>query len=316
MSFRDKYLEQIVGGFIALALSFFLVFLLYSASGGGWFTPKNRYKLVLEEGIGLDPGVAVTISGMEIGEVESVTLTSSRHVELVLAVDRAYADHIHEDSVGNATMSLGGKVVTIDDGTPGSEPLPDGGTLRTGANFDVFLALERMDLVGNLQRLESILEDINDLAEQIHVGDGRLPETIEGLLVLIEDMQAGKGTIGRLLKDDDVLDEVMQTVEEVDKMAKAVESASAEISVMTTDIKPATGSIVNMAGDVGTATDKLASTAANFDTVAQNLSASLGNLNASLAELGKTMKAIQRLPLIKGAVKKDEKDEAEGRGQD
>ncbi len=308
MSFRDKYLESIVGGFIASVLVAFILAALYSASGGGWFTPKVSYKLVLEEGIGLEPGVPVTISGMEVGAVKSVTLTEARQVELVLSVQRAYSHHVYQNSVGNATMSLGGKVVKIEDGTPGSALLADGGTLKTGTNFDVFLALERMDLVGNLQRLESILEDINDLAEQIHVGDGRLPETIEGLLVLVEDMQEGKGTIGRLLKDDAVIDDVMVTIKTIDHMAKSVESASKELTVTATEINNASGSVVTMAGDVGVVSEKLGKTADTLDGATQKLAVSLDHLNGSLVELEKTMRAIQKLPLIKGQIKKEEQN--------
>ncbi len=304
MSWTHKYLEQIVGGFIAMSLFVVFVFLVFSASGGGWFTPQVHFTLVLEEGHGLDPGIPVAISGMEVGHVDSVSLTQDKFVELALSVNRAYAHHVRTDSVGNATMSMGGKVVKIDGGSPDMPALGDGGVLKTGTNFDFFLALERMDLVGNLRRLESILEDINDLAEQMHMGDGRLPETLEGLLVLVEEMQAGKGTVGRLLKEDAVLDDVMRAVASVEGMAASVESASDKLGVTSGEIDGASGAVVTMSGDVSTATEKLGKTADTLDDAAQDLASSLVHLNGALVELERTMKAIQRMPLIKGQVKK------------
>jgi hypothetical protein len=97
-----------------------------------------------------------------------------------LAGDQARAAHddvARTDAQARATMTLAGKVVIIDGGSDDAE-LADGGALDSLGNFDALLALEKMDLVGNLERMQRILEDLNTLASQLRLGDGRLPEAI------------------------------------------------------------------------------------------------------------------------------------------
>ena len=172
--------------------------------------------------LGLGVGTKVTIAGMEVGQVTEVVLTDDRRVRVGLNVESTYAGHVRTDSVGSAAMTLSGKVVRIEAGSLESPPLEDGGTLVSGSNFDVLRALENMDLVDNIERLEAILIDLNELAGQMNLGDGRLPETVEGLLQLVEDLQEGRGTVGRLLKDEATLNEITDAIGAIDRMAGSV----------------------------------------------------------------------------------------------
>ena len=276
----------------------------------GTFTPVHRYVLELDDGVGLSSGTTkVTIAGMEVGAVTDVVLTDERRVLVSMEVESAYAHHVKVDSVGAAAMTLSGKVVRIEGGSAEAAPLEDGGRLASGSNFDVLRALENMDLVHNIERIEAILVDLNELASQMHLGDGRIPEAMDNLLLLIGDLQAGKGTVGRLLKEDATLKDVQEAIAAVDQMAGSVESAAGQVSQSAPTINEAASAVVVSAGSIGEASKALSSTAASVDRSAGKLADSLQRLDAGLVEMERTMKAMQDLPLMRGAMKRTEGEE-------
>jgi len=212
------------------------------------------------------------------------------------------------DSVGMAAMTLSGKVVRIDAGSPTAVALAAGGTLRSGENFDLLKALENMDLVHNIEQVEAILRDLNELGRQVQLGDGRIPEAIDGVMSLIEDLQAGRGTLGRLLKDEKTLVDIEALIVSVDEMAASVESAAVQLEKTSGAVDQASGSIVDGAGHIATASEALGRTALSVDASASKLANSLDRLDAGLVELEKTMRAIQGLPLVRKQVEKNEEE--------
>jgi len=308
--FRERNLESIVGAFILGTLLLAAGWMVNNAWFQGTFTPVHRYTLELEDGVGLGVGTKVTIAGMEVGQVTEVVLTDDRRVRVGLNVESTYAGHVRTDSVGSAAMTLSGKVVRIEAGSPDSPALEDGGTLVSGSNFDVLRALENMDLVDNIERLEAILIDLNELAGQMNLGDGRLPETVEGLLQLVEDLQEGRGTVGRLLKDEATLNEITDAIGAIDRMAGSVESAAGALRETTPGLDEAAGAVVSSAGSIGEASTALTQTATSVDDSASKLADSLQRLDAGLGEMERTLQAIQKLPLMRGAVRRTESGEA------
>lgn len=309
MTTTDQRRETVVGAFVWAGAASFVGYLLFSMWGHGLLERTHHYALVLEEGVGLSPGVDVTIAGMEVGRVESVRLTEDRRVFLELTVRSEYAHHVRTDSVGEASMTLAGKVVRIGAGTPEAPPLPDGGQLVSGHNFDVLHALEKMDLVHNLERLEAILVDLDDLAKQLRLGDGRIPEAMDAMMVLVGDLQAGKGTIGKLLQDEATLDEVRAAVASVDEMAAKVEAAAIAMERSTAGIDGAATAVVDASAGIGRASQALATTAESVDTSAERLADSLGKLDEGLVALKGTLEAIERVWFVRSAARKVEEEE-------
>lgn len=310
-NFRDRHLETIVGTFMLGTLVLAMAWVVNNAWFQGVFTPVHRYTLVLEDGVGLNVGTRVTIAGMSVGAVKDVMLTDDRQVRVTLEVKSEYATHVRKDSVGSAAMTLSGKVVRIDSGSPDAPVLEHGGMLVSGTNFDVLRALENMDLVHNIERIEAILVDLNQLAGQMHLGDGRIPEAVDNLLLLIKDLQEGRGTVGRLLKEEATLAEVNEAIAAVDAMASSVEGAASQLKSATPAIEGAAGAVITSAESIGAASTALTGTASSVDQSAAQLGASLKRMDEGLVELEKTLRAMQELPLMRGAVRRSEEQGAE-----
>ncbi len=305
---KERRLERVVGLFIVASFLGFLALVTFAASGSDLFSAKNHYRLELDHGTGLNPGTDVTIAGMRVGYVRKVRLTEARKVELWLTVEQEYASFIREDSVGRVTMTLTGKNVFIDGGSEKSPLLASGGSLVSGNHFDLLIALERMNLVATLEQIQTILEDLTVLAKELQIGDGRLPDVLDAVLAIIEDLHQGKGSIGRLLKDDAMVDKLNGSLDQVGEMTtnviSASESLSATSAVLDRVAGSVDGSIKSSAGSIDESTGYLKSTSQDVNTSAKEMQVTMGKLNESLKELEKTLKAIQGMPLVRGQVKK------------
>ena len=119
------------------------------------------------------------------------------------------------------------------------------------------LSVERLNLVHTLQQVQEILSDINTVANQLNLGTGDLPKAIDNLMGLLGDVRAGKGSVGKLFSDDDLLVSLEATLSEVNTMAKAVDKAA-------TSLDETAGNIDNVTGSVVTSVDELVGIGKSF----------------------------------------------------
>ena len=315
---HERRLERIVGAFLVASALGVLALIAYSATGSRLFVAQNHYIVTIDDGTGLRPGLDVTVAGIEVGAVQAVRLNEDRQVELVLAVESAYAQFVKTDSVGSVSMTLTSKVVTIEGGSPEAPLLEDGGHLVSGGHFDLISVFEEMDLVGNLKRLEAILHDITILANQLHLGDGTLPELINDLVSIVDGLAQGQGSMGQALKDDTLLNDLKQTMSNVDQMAQDLSTTAKDLETSASAIDRATVSIDGMGTDIHAAVGhiedasrSLEKTSGSVGQSSQAILGSISGLNSALQELGETMEAIQQLPLLRKRVEKNREGEPE-----
>jgi phospholipid/cholesterol/gamma-HCH transport system substrate-binding protein len=300
----ERRLERRVGGFLLLCLGGFIILAALAITGNEALRTKNEYTLVLEHGTGIAPGTPVTLAGIQVGSVTDVGFTDERKVYMHLAVSTRYSPYIYADSLGRATTTLTGKTILIEGGTKEAGLLPDGGTLVSGSHFDVMLAIERLDLVHTLQQVQEILTDINTVANQLNLGTGDLPQAIDNLMGLLGDVRAGKGSVGKLFTEDELLLSVESTLTEVNTMAQAVEKAALSLDKTTGNIDHVSESIVKTADELVGIGRSFEKTSDHLANTASAIGESMMRMNGALDELSKTLQAIQNLPILKGKIKK------------
>src|SRR5271167_1068625 len=120
-------------GLFVLAGLFILAVAIFYVTGAGILGPKYRLKTYLPEVEGLTLGAPVRLDGLEIGNVESISLTPQppdqmHNITLVFRIDKKYKDNIRTDS--NASLIteglLGNRYVTVKRGLTGTVLPPDG----------------------------------------------------------------------------------------------------------------------------------------------------------------------------------------------
>jgi phospholipid/cholesterol/gamma-HCH transport system substrate-binding protein len=235
---RSKQLtwsELRVGLFVLVGLLILAVAIFY-VTGAGVFGPKYRVKTYLPEVSGLAAGAPVRLDGVEIGNVERISLMAHEHgkppdhmhnIEVVMRLDRRYQNDILTDSVASLVTEglLGNRYVNIQRGYSGV-PIKDGQAVPGGEEKAIKEVVERSaDVLANLKALS---EDIQDIVAGVQEGKGTLGKLLNddqaykhfnSILAkgdeIASNVQSGQGTVGRLLMKDEMGDKVETTLDQI-----------------------------------------------------------------------------------------------------
>src|SRR5262249_41019748 len=182
--------ELRVGRFVLRGLLVFAVAIFY-VTGAGVFGPKYHLRTFLPEVSGLATGAPVRLDGVEIGNVDRITLVPREHgkppdhmhnIEIGMRLDKRFQNDILTDSVATLVTEglLGNRYVNIQRGYTGV-PLKDGQAVPGGEEKAIKEVMERSaDVLANLKELSAQIEDI------------------------VVAVKEGKGTLGKLLTDDQI----------------------------------------------------------------------------------------------------------------
>jgi len=236
----------------ALTIAAVLIFSLTGNSGFFW----QRYplKTKFDNVAGLAKGSPVRVAGVQVGSVTGVDLTGDQ-VEIDFEVNKDTRSRITNKSVAflGSVSLLGTSAVDI---TPasGGTPIPDNGYVpagKVGATIaDVTTSAEQ-----GIGEISGLVRDIR--AGKGTVGklmtDEQLYAELHAFVLSANDLTAGlqhgQGTLGKLLKDPksaQALEASLQQIEEVTRKINAGEGSLGKLmndDAFTTTLTSATGNI-------------------------------------------------------------------------
>ncbi len=247
--------ELRVGLFVLVGLSVLAAGIFY-VTGAGTIGPKYRLITYLPEVSGLASGAPVRLDGVEIGNVESIRLAPripgklrdrKRNIEIVMRVGKKYEDDIMTDSAASLVTEglLGNRYVNISLGITGV-PLKDGQEVPGSEEKAMKEVVERSaDVLGNLQALS---EDIQDLINGVKQGKGSLGKLLtddqaynhlNGILAkgdaVLANVQAGQGTLGKLVSSDEMYNKVDKGIDNVNLILTDVRAQKGTIGKLLYD---------------------------------------------------------------------------------
>lgn len=227
--------ELRVGLFVLVGLSVLAAGIFY-VTGAGTLGPKYRLKTYLPEVSGLANGAPVRLDGVEIGNVESIRLAprsagiardKMRNVEVVMRVGKKYQEDILTDSVASLVTEglLGNRYVEITRGVTGTR-LGDNQEVTGREEKAIKEVVERSaDMLGNLQALS---DSVQELINGVQHGKGTLGKLLtddqaynhlNSILskgeTMVANVQAGQGTLGKLVASDEMYNKVDKGLDNV-----------------------------------------------------------------------------------------------------
>ncbi len=230
--------ELRVGLFVLVGLFIAAVAIFY-VTGGRILGPKYRLITYLPDVEGLGTGAPVQLDGVEIGNVQAISLTPHatdrmHNITLVLRIDTRYQEQIRTDSEAKLETQglLGDRYVTIKRGLTGT-PLPANGVIPGAEEAAMKQLVERgADL---LQNLGTLTEDIREVVQQVQKGKGtigklmtdaslynRLNNTADHLDSMVTSIEEGHGTVGKLVASDDLYKRADATLGHLENAMAAV----------------------------------------------------------------------------------------------
>lgn len=241
-----------VGLLVLVSLAVFGVGVFFISGQVGFFTRRYTLKTYFSGAAGLRGGSQVRVAGVPVGVVEGIRISSftepGRAVEVTLRIPVTYQKEIRQDSVARLATAglLGEAFVDISRGGASEAVTPNGGTVKSAEEADIKRIVQNTnDVISNLRVLS---DKLNDVTGQIQAGKGTLGKVIydqamynrmnqitEQVRQLIDRVNRGEGTIGKLMADETLYNRTVASIDRLNKVLDEVQSGKGTLAKFIND---------------------------------------------------------------------------------
>ncbi len=285
----DVFSEMVVGVFMIAVLALLAYFTII-VSGVDLFENKQRVntKIVFSDIGGLKERDNVVYRGMKVGTVQEITLDNDG---VTLVVDIARDVVMREKyRIGVASMSLlGGNYLIMEEGTGDVLPL-DTYTFRGDAPTDWMRDL------GDIARRIRAITDGGELKTIIT----NLEEATESAKLVLKNIEEGKGTMGKLLSEDEAIFEdiksavadLKETANSAKGVAERLEKGEGTVGKLLSsddtvdqDLKKTLASASEVADRISKGEGTVGKFLSDDDTVYQDLKSAMADIRSATARM-------------------------------
>ncbi len=231
--------EKFVGVFILGILILMVTTLIIVGRGKDWFKKYVTYYTVFNETYNLKEGAPVKLYKADIGKVTKITVEEDK-VKVRLAILEAYASRIHTDTVVSVESPtfIGSEYVAIRPGRSDSPLIPEGGVIPSQAKKSIADILDEFQVEKTAKQFIKSVQDIAEIAEILRDPQGPIFSAVNNINKsiahaenIMADLEAGKGTLGGLIKSEKLLQRIYQNLDYVESILQHVEQSSAKTTV-------------------------------------------------------------------------------------
>jgi|WetSurMetagenome_2_1015567.scaffolds.fasta_scaffold00264_24 phospholipid/cholesterol/gamma-HCH transport system substrate-binding protein len=281
-AFHRQYRNFFVGLFIAVPLIILPVFFTYTFFRSDWLAKWDFLYVKYETAGGVAPNGAVTILGMNVGRIEDVSLDPRGFVNVKLKVKREYMGFVRRDSrarLQQKNVAIGDWEIDITRGNVSSPQARSGDTLASEIQAPIARTLDQVT------------------------------KTVETLQQILQTVLEGKGTVGRLIKEDTLITAANAVARNANGLVLRayatlgrVDTVLVKFAAVGEKGKGVADSIAAVASKVGKLVTDVNVLANSIQTAAKDLPAVMSRVQTDLSEVELIIKGLQENFLIKGIV--------------
>ena len=258
-------------GIVSLFALFIASVLIFLVSGeGGFFWQRYSIKTIFADIEGLKEGAPVRVAGVEVGSVKKMNFAGDK-VEVTMDVSKEQRSRITDQSVASlGSVSLLGEAAVDISAASQGKPIPEFGYVPSGpAPGSLSTAAEAA--TKSLEQTNAVLEDVRQGRGTLGklVTDDTLYQQLNQFVASAEqvtkNLNSGRGTLGRLATNP--------------AAAKSLEASLQNLEMVTARIRKGEGSLGHLLND--DALSKSVTSATN------NLDAITGRINKGEGTAGK-----------------------------
>jgi phospholipid/cholesterol/gamma-HCH transport system substrate-binding protein len=267
-----------LGIFISIGMMVFIIGIYFIGAGRQLFTSTFRISAVFKDVGGLQPGNNVRLSGINVGTVDNIMIVSDTTVRVEILIDESTRRFIKKDAVASIGSEglMGNKTIIVYPGTGGRTEIENNDIVQTTSPLgvdDFMISLKRT--IDNSTKITSDLSKIT------------------------ENIQSGKGTIGRLLMDQSIsqnVDSTFTNLKDGSARFKILMDKANDIDEILTSLKTTMNNTSSITSNVLKITDSIHSGKGTIgmllmdSTMRQNIDSTVMNLKESSAGLNTLMK--------------------------
>jgi hypothetical protein len=203
----SRWQAVLLGAVVILAVGLTGVGLTQIADRQGLWADTVEVSAGFAEAHDVGPGTPVRVRGVEAGQVVAVEYPDhdgpGAAVTVRMKLDAKYAGRLYADATAqlHSTGIIGSKVIAVSPGTPATGPLAD----------DRLRAVEAPDLAKTAAKLEAVADKISGAADEAKL--------------LVREVRTGDGTLGKLIRDDSLYDDLKGLAGDTRQMVRRADSA-------------------------------------------------------------------------------------------
>jgi phospholipid/cholesterol/gamma-HCH transport system substrate-binding protein len=205
-----------IGLFTFVGLTVLVLVIFFIGNQKNLFSSTYRIHGTFKNVNGLQVGNNVRFAGINVGVVQNITIVTDSAVRVDLTLNNTVKKFIKTDSrisIGSDGLMGDKLIVIVPGGITSTQPVQDGGQLASIPPFDV----DR--IIGKLTKVADNAADLT--------GD---------LAAIVNKVNSGKGSIGRLLNSDKLSKDLEGTVQQAKTTMKNVHTTT---TTLNTDLKAA-----------------------------------------------------------------------------
>jgi len=251
-------------GIVSLFAIGIAVVLIFMVSGeGGFFWQRYSIKAVFADIAGLKVGAPVRVAGVEVGSVKKMDFIGDR-VEVIMQVGKEQRSRItNRSSASLGSVSLLGEAAVDVTANSQGTPIPEWGYVRTGP------------APGSLSTAAEAAT-----------------KSLEQTNALLEEVRQGRGTLGKLVTDDTLYQQLNDFVSSAEAVTRGINSGHGTLGRLATNpaaarsleqslenLQMVTARIRNGEGSLGQLL--------NNDTLSKSVTSATNNLDAITGRINK-----------------------------
>ena len=288
---RELTVEVVVGFFMVMLL-FGLAYFTFILSGSVWGEERFEMEVLFSDVMGLKETDSVVVRGMPIGKVTELSLQPDGSGILVsVSLKKKLRLRTDYEITIVSTSILGGRYLQIHEGSDDEKDIPDGAPLSGELPHN---------LMADAAELISLTKDGFSGEDGIVAS---LKDSASEMKELVTRINAGEGTLGKLMSSDDKLyEDLSSTIASLKKMAVRIEKGEGLLGKMMSsdnelyeDLSTAVASLKKMAVRLEKGEGSLGKLMSSDDQLYQDLAASVASLKNVSSKIEKGEGTIGKL---------------------
>ncbi len=252
--FKFRYVNEIAGSFVLLVVLALIAGVIVAGHAQHWFEPVYHVKLLFpEEGsFGLQIGAEVEILGTRVGSVQDISVEDNGAMTADISIRGKFMRFVRMDSKAIAKKKFGvagDSYIEITKGR-GLELSKTGGELMCVKDTELMETIQnvvdqvREAVIPTIEQAHKAVEEYTKVAESLHQPEGNLQQLLANLNTLADGLQKGEGTVGQILRDPAMANEIRAITDKIN-------TTLAEVQKILLDVQKTTRQLPAMAETVG-----------------------------------------------------------------
>ena len=282
--------DEWIGLLVLLSIGVFIAAVLHAGLLSDWFRPTDTLRVILPEtgSQGLSSGADVQVLGTKVGTVRRVVVDPSTRMYAEVELDQQATAFIRRDSHALVKKQFGVAGAAYLDITRG-----------TGQPLDWKFAV--IDAVTERDPTENIGAMIDQVKAKVFPILDDAAKTMHALADTTQSIAEGHGDVGRLLKNEDLANQLTQTLANLKTATNQLNASLADVNTVTATASGPQGvpALLHRAdaslASVQKATHDLAAATPRLPAITRDVGTSTANLPALLTQTQATMVELEKL---------------------